>query len=302
VFINANASDDGLPSSVLSANWSVTSGPGAVVFSDANAIDTTASFTVAGSYVLRLSVSDGALTASDQLAVTVHVAPSAIPVDLISPTTFVAASANWNTSGEWRLDIVHDGNPATEAHASGDGDEWLEYDLGTMHKLERVRVYEDHAGNYSLGTWKLMIWDGAWRDAFAERSANAAGWHEVNLNNISASRIRFHGRAPSGKGLEIFELECYGVPVTTVPVPPPTQLIAWSINFQPAGSAIPAGYKVDSGDGFAERSTGLSYGWHQNTFHTRDRGVASDQRFDTLNHCQKSGDDARWEIALPAGV
>ena len=39
-------------------------GPGTVTFGNANAVDTTASFSAAGTYVLRLTANDGALTAA----------------------------------------------------------------------------------------------------------------------------------------------------------------------------------------------------------------------------------------------
>ncbi len=66
-------SDDGLPSppGQVTSTWSRVSGPGTVTFTDASSPTTTASFSVAGSYVLQLSATDGALTTSDQVAVTV---------------------------------------------------------------------------------------------------------------------------------------------------------------------------------------------------------------------------------------
>jgi len=52
------------------------SGPGAVTFQNANLVDTQASFTTAGVYVLRLTASDGRLSASDQVQITAQaVAP-----------------------------------------------------------------------------------------------------------------------------------------------------------------------------------------------------------------------------------
>ena len=67
------SSDDGLPNppGALSASWSQVSGPGIAGFADENAIDTTASFSAGGSYVLRLGVSDGELESSDEMSVTV---------------------------------------------------------------------------------------------------------------------------------------------------------------------------------------------------------------------------------------
>jgi len=72
VSLNGIASDDGLPQgSVLSLQWSVVSGPGAVVFSDPTKAISTATFTTAGEYVLKLTASDGQLSASDTLKVTI---------------------------------------------------------------------------------------------------------------------------------------------------------------------------------------------------------------------------------------
>lgn len=71
--LDGTVADDGLPAagSVTTA-WSVVSGPGAVAFADAGAVDTTATFTVAGTYSLRLTASDGALSAADTVSVTVQ--------------------------------------------------------------------------------------------------------------------------------------------------------------------------------------------------------------------------------------
>ena len=72
------ATDDGLPSppAVLSITWSRVSGPGTVTFSSPSALNTTASFSVAGTYVLRLSVSDSLLTSTD--TATIVVTPAAV--------------------------------------------------------------------------------------------------------------------------------------------------------------------------------------------------------------------------------
>jgi YVTN family beta-propeller protein len=76
------------------------------------------------------------------------------------------------------------------------------------------------------------------------------------------------------------------------------------INFQPTGAAVPAGYLRDDGAAFANRGNGYSYGWNvSNTSGTRDRNSSRspDQRYDTLNHMQKSGGARSWEIAVPNG-
>ena len=68
-----SVTDDGLPNppGLVTDVWSKVSGPGTVAFADASAASTTATFTAAGSYVLRLTGDDGALTVSDDVTVTV---------------------------------------------------------------------------------------------------------------------------------------------------------------------------------------------------------------------------------------
>ncbi len=82
VSLNGTATDDGLPQgSVLQLAWSVVSGPGPVVFSDPTKAISTATFTTPGEYVLKLTASDGQLSASDTLNVTVVPANQAPTVD-----------------------------------------------------------------------------------------------------------------------------------------------------------------------------------------------------------------------------
>jgi hypothetical protein len=72
--LDGTVSDDGIPNppGAVTTTWSKVSGPGTVTFGNANAVDTTASFSVAGSYVLRLMANDSALQASDDISVTVN--------------------------------------------------------------------------------------------------------------------------------------------------------------------------------------------------------------------------------------
>jgi hypothetical protein len=72
--LSGAVNDDGLPipPSLLTLTWSKISGSGNVTFANAHALSTTASFSAAGTYVLRLTASDGALLANDDLTVTVN--------------------------------------------------------------------------------------------------------------------------------------------------------------------------------------------------------------------------------------
>ena len=75
--LNGSASDDGLPGGVLVTTWSKVTGPGTVIFADASATSTTAQFSLPGAYVLRLTASDGALSTSADVTVTVNPAAGA---------------------------------------------------------------------------------------------------------------------------------------------------------------------------------------------------------------------------------
>ena len=74
VQLTGTATDDGLPNppGAMTRSWSKVSGPGTVTFNAPTALTTMASFSASGSYVLRLTVSDGDLARSDDVAVTVN--------------------------------------------------------------------------------------------------------------------------------------------------------------------------------------------------------------------------------------
>jgi len=80
VSLSGAARDDGLPGGTLSVAWSKISGRedssgGTVTFANPNSPTTTATFGADGIYVLRLTASDGAVTVSDDVTVTVNPAP-----------------------------------------------------------------------------------------------------------------------------------------------------------------------------------------------------------------------------------
>jgi hypothetical protein len=74
VALDATVTDDGLPSNTVTVAWSVSSAPdgATVTFADENAEDTTATFDLAGVYVLELTASDSELEGSDTVQVTVE--------------------------------------------------------------------------------------------------------------------------------------------------------------------------------------------------------------------------------------
>lgn len=78
--LTGTVTDDGLPTGGAVTNtWTQASGPGTVTFGNATSASTTASFDQAGTYVLRLTASDSALSAFDEATITVAPAPNHAP-------------------------------------------------------------------------------------------------------------------------------------------------------------------------------------------------------------------------------
>ena len=100
--LDGTVADDGLPipPGTVSTQWSVVSGPGTVTFADAGAVDTSASFSESGVYVLRLSADDSLLAASDDVQITVSPASAVCPTGSIDFGQFALESySNQDLSG-----------------------------------------------------------------------------------------------------------------------------------------------------------------------------------------------------------
>jgi len=95
--LDGSVSDDGLPDppGMVTTTWSQVDGPGTVTFADVYAVDTTASFSQEGSYVLELSADDGELNVSDQVIITVSTASTIrVPQDYSSIQAAIDAAQN----------------------------------------------------------------------------------------------------------------------------------------------------------------------------------------------------------------
>jgi hypothetical protein len=98
--LNAVAADDGLPNppGVFNVSWSVVNGPGSVNFANSHSPQTTATFSTGGIYLLRFTVTDGELSASDDVQVTVN---GSDPYQVWRFVNFTAAElANATISGD----------------------------------------------------------------------------------------------------------------------------------------------------------------------------------------------------------
>ena len=142
VNLDGTASDDGLPSppATLTFQWTTVSGPGIVVYTGgATALSTTASFSTNGTYVLRLTASDGQLSSSDDIQVTVNPLPCTLisaswdnPLDRVEGSSVSLFVSGDSCNGQqinftvWEDDIFGDGlddpaliNPSPAVFSSG---------------------------------------------------------------------------------------------------------------------------------------------------------------------------------------
>lgn len=159
--LSGSATDDGLPSNTLSVQWTKASGPGIVSFSNATSTTTLASFSVAGSYVLRLTATDGAFTSYSDVALIVNPQPPPPPV--LSSGVFIPADSG----------VI---NVKTQYGAKGDG---ITDDTAALQRaireniLVRNRILYFPDGTYLIRDalyWKSCV-DGQ------TGCVGAQGWH-----------------------------------------------------------------------------------------------------------------------------
>ncbi|MDX6228919.1 MAG: hypothetical protein QOI76_2309, partial [Frankiales bacterium] len=94
--LSGTASDDGLaPGTGLVTTWSQVSGPGTASFDDSHSLSAAATFDVGGVYVLQLSATDGQLTSTDTVQITVLSQPNiTVPSDITVGESSPGAGAN----------------------------------------------------------------------------------------------------------------------------------------------------------------------------------------------------------------
>ena len=146
------ATDDGLPSGILTGTWAKVSGPGTVLFGNPTLPNTTATFQLSGSYTLRFTVSDGSLAASDDVVITVTAAESCGAT--VSGELAVVASASDNVEVVGVQIKLDDADMGSELTSSPYSIMWnTTMASNGCHSLSAIA--RDAAGN--LGTTALLL-------------------------------------------------------------------------------------------------------------------------------------------------
>jgi RHS repeat-associated protein/uncharacterized repeat protein (TIGR01451 family) len=115
VVLTGMVEDDGLPEdSSVSVAWSKVSGPGNVSFANADSVPTTATFSQPGTYVVRLTASDGQLSRSEDVLIVVGGTASA------NQPPVVSAGPSWRITLPERAvtlrgSVTDDGKPTGAA-------------------------------------------------------------------------------------------------------------------------------------------------------------------------------------------
>jgi hypothetical protein len=134
VTLAGTVSDDGLPDPPgrVTVSWNLVAGPAGVSFSAPGALTTAVYFSLEGSYRFQLLASDGALTASDEVNVTV-VGPliSAVAVESVTSSNAVIV---WNTSSPSDSQVEYGLTPAYGQATVRDAA------LGTAHRVTVTNV------------------------------------------------------------------------------------------------------------------------------------------------------------------
>ncbi|MEM1060086.1 MAG: discoidin domain-containing protein [Verrucomicrobiota bacterium] len=195
--------DDGLPAGgSLTTLWTVTSGPGNVVFSDVTDPNATATFDAEGNYVLRLTADDSELNAFHELGVTVT-------SDGSEPTN-VALNAAVTAS---KLDSVAKLTDGVIANSSrwysntfaDDGPQWIEVTLGGEQTVSSV-VLRQNAER--TDDWHVEIWNGTTWQQVAAGANNTDMDVTAAFSPVATDRVRLTVTA-GVSFLKIYEIEVY---------------------------------------------------------------------------------------------
>ncbi len=243
-----SAYDDGLPDAVLTTQWSVTSGPAAVLFADDSSPSTTATFTREGSYQLTLTASDGQLTSTAMVTIEagngtavidapiyrINAGGALIAAEPINWEADASGSAYVNTGNTWShsASIDTSGISAAVPKALFSSERYdppggadLHWQLPVDAGRYEVRLYfsENYFGTMATGArvFDVTVEDQtlADLDIYAQAGGYTAVMKSVTVTADDTLDIVFsHGtQNPSVKGIEVWQINTVDKPVNNAP-------------------------------------------------------------------------------------
>jgi hypothetical protein len=218
--LDGTVTDDGLPSNpgAVTTTWTKVSGPGTVSFANVAAIDTTATFSEVGSYVLRLSAGDGQLTAADDVAITVNATVGgAVAIafqDGVSPTASYAGTQDTKIQVT-QPTSVRGSSTTLEVDGSPDDATLIRWDLRTIPPGSSVQTASltFNVVNGSNHTYEIYEVRRNWVEAAATWNVLAAGqnWQVAGAQGASDRGSTVLGTVTGLTGLRTFTLNAAGI-------------------------------------------------------------------------------------------
>jgi hypothetical protein len=190
--------DDGLPGNTLDAIWSKVSGPGTAIFANPHDAATVATFTQPGDYVLQLTASDGAKTATSTVAVTATPIPA-----VINAAATATPSASYTSPWE-SVAAINDGidPPSSNDGANrrwgtwpNQGEQWIQLDWASPVRVNSSDLYffDDGGGVRVPASWRIQYWDGnAFQDVTHPNGYGVATnqYNRTTFDSVTTTRMR----------------------------------------------------------------------------------------------------------------
>ncbi len=211
--LHGAVSDDGLPNPPgnIQVLWSKTSGPGSVTFDNEYALDTNATFSDVGTYVLRLTANDGALGSCDEVTIiATGVGPNSLasyePVEThllvtTDPNTDPSLTATWPVLGGVNdVPLATEGNNVLKLTWTAETDRKIEvnhnWNWFTFNLIGRDYLIADlYFADESSLPQTIKLWDDVFGWIPAESAPCSSGqWQTVafpvaNLDYTALNRL-----------------------------------------------------------------------------------------------------------------
>jgi hypothetical protein len=189
-----NITDDGLPSGTFESSWVLKSGVtgGQVTFTKDASGNTLASFNRPGNYVLTVNVTDGELTTSVDVTVTVDALPNDVNLALQATpsTSFISSWENLNAINDGRSDPASSTSKGSGAYGNWNSSpktQWVEYTWGTPVNINKSDVYwwTDNGGILAPTASKLEYWNGTAYVDVPKALGNGVALNKYNTTTFS---------------------------------------------------------------------------------------------------------------------
>ncbi|WP_249354097.1 Ig-like domain-containing protein [Microbacterium sp. 2FI] len=259
--LTGTATDDGIPEDgALTVGWSTVSAPAGagVIFSNATALTTTVTGTVAGAYTFRLTASDGALTT--QRDVELQLSEKATSAEFGAVATITTSGTS---SWENHTRVNEATTPASSAPGAGNGwgnwgqpangtspatAAWIRYQWPSAVRLQSTEIYwyDDNGGTrmprsdtytveYSNDgtTWTPVTLSGGstYAGALVRNTYNRLEFEPIEATQL---RIRITGVQGSGAGTGVLRWRANGETVASVDAPVIMRTVVGEIPVLPA--------------------------------------------------------------------